>query len=70
MRGHHTVVKIGQIPSILRASREVIWTLSASRYMDLGDGGGILSSERLAISALRDFRFAADPNGANSMVSV
>jgi len=38
--------------------------------MDFGDGRGILSSEGVTISALRDLRFSSDPNGANSITSV
>jgi len=38
--------------------------------MDFGDGLGTLSSEGVAISALRDLRFSSDPNGANSMTFV
>jgi len=38
--------------------------------MDFGDGRGTLSSESVAISALRDLRFSSDPNGANSIALV
>ena len=38
--------------------------------MDFGDGLGILSSEGVTISVLRDLRFLSDPNGANSMTFV
>ena len=38
--------------------------------MDFGDGWGILSSEGVTISALRDLRFSSDPNGANPIAFV
>ena len=55
------------------ASSRIQWrirTLSASQYMDFGEGRGALSPEGLTISALRDLRFCSDPNGANSISSV
>ena len=39
-------------------------TLSASLYIDFGDGLGISPSLAQAISELLDFLFSSDPNGA------
>lgn len=41
-------------------------TLSASRYMDLGDGCTSFSSE----GSVRDLRFSSNSNGAKSITSV
>ena len=45
-------------------------TLSASLYIDFGDGLGISPPDVRAISELLDLRFSLDPNGAKSMKPV
>ena len=42
-------------------------TLSASLYIDFGDGLGISRHSVKGISVLLDFRFSSDPNGAKLM---
>ena len=68
--GYRTVDKFVRFRARHVKRECVLQTLSASLYMDFGDGRGTALSGGLTISALRDARFSSDPNGAKSIVSV